>query len=60
MGRRLPSSRPVGSNLRWYTAATGGTGNSGSAFNGATAGTTDYYVSRTVSSGCETPELELP
>jgi large repetitive protein len=50
----------TGSGLLWYTAATGGTG-SGTAPTPSTAtvGTTNYYVSQTVS-GCESPRVALP
>ncbi len=50
----------TGSGLLWYTAATGGSG-SGTAPTPSTAtvGTTNYYVSQTVS-GCESPRVALP
>jgi gliding motility-associated-like protein len=42
----------IGSNLLWYTAATGGTGATSLTPSTATAGTFNYYVSQTVN-GCE-------
>jgi gliding motility-associated-like protein len=49
----------VGSNLLWYTAATGGTGNA-TAPTPATAasGATNYYVTQTVA-GCESPRATV-
>ncbi len=45
----------TGSNLIWYTSATGGTGTSVAPTPGtSTAGSTNYYVSQTIS-GCEGP-----
>ncbi|WP_184178339.1 T9SS type A sorting domain-containing protein [Rhabdobacter roseus] len=44
----------TGSNLRWYTAASGGSGSATAPTpSTATAGTTSYYVSQTNGSGCE-------
>lgn len=53
----------TGTNLKWYTAATGGTG-SATAINPSTAsaGTTKYYVSQSLaasSGGCESPRTEM-
>uniref|UniRef100_UPI000AE5AEAA PA14 domain-containing protein n=1 Tax=Tenacibaculum agarivorans TaxID=1908389 RepID=UPI000AE5AEAA len=50
----------TGSNLLWYTNATGGIG-SATAPTPVTssAGTTSYYVSQTNGSGCESPRAEL-
>jgi 1,4-alpha-glucan branching enzyme len=49
----------TGSNLLWYTAATGGTGNATAPTPAtATAGTTNYYVSQTIS-GCEGPRATI-
>ncbi len=48
-----------GSNLLWYTAATGGTGSTTAPVpSTATAGTTNYYVSQTVN-GCESPRTTI-
>lgn len=50
----------VGTSLKWYTAATGGTG-SGTAPTPSTAalGSTMYYVTQTSSVGCESPRAPL-
>lgn len=49
----------TGSNLLWYTAATGGTGTSiAPTPSTATAGTTNYYVSQTIN-GCEGPRAAI-
>ncbi|HMO33943.1 MAG TPA: gliding motility-associated C-terminal domain-containing protein, partial [Lacibacter sp.] len=48
-----------GSNLRWYTTATGGTGNPVAPTPGSiSAGITTYYVSQTVG-GCEGPRARI-
>lgn len=45
----------TGSNILWYTSATGGVGDPNAPFpSTSTAGTTDYYVSQTIN-GCEGP-----
>ncbi len=45
--------------LRWYTTATNGTGSTTTPVpNTATAGTKDFYVSRTVG-GCESPRAKI-
>ena len=49
----------TGSNLLWYTTATGGTGSATAPTPLTTiAGTTSYYVSQTVS-GCEGPRAQI-
>ncbi|MFZ1529384.1 MAG: alpha-amylase family glycosyl hydrolase [Ferruginibacter sp.] len=49
----------TGTNLLWYTAATGGTGSSSAPTpSTAAAGTTNYYVSQTVN-GCEGPRASV-
>jgi hypothetical protein len=46
----------TGTNLKWYTVATGGTGSSTAPVPSTTAlGTTNYYVSQTSTFGCEGP-----
>ena len=48
----------TGTNLLWYTTATGGTGSTTAPTpSTATAGTTTYYVSQTI--GCESPRLAI-
>jgi gliding motility-associated-like protein len=49
-----------GTDLLWYTTATGGTGDTAApVINTATSGTYNYYVSQT-DSGCESPRLSVP
>lgn len=49
-----------GTSLKWYTAATGGTGSTTAPTpSTATPGTTTYYVSQTSSDGCEGPRAAL-
>lgn len=49
----------TGTNLLWYTAATGGTGNTTSPIpNTSTAGSFNYYVSQT-NGGCESPRAMI-
>jgi len=49
----------TGASLLWYTAATGGTGSSSTPTpSTATAGTTSYYVTQTVS-GCESARAKI-
>jgi gliding motility-associated-like protein len=49
----------VGTNLLWYTSATGGTGSTNvSTPSTTTSGSTNYYVSQTVSS-CESPRANI-
>lgn len=52
-----------GTNLKWYTAATGGTGSATAPTpSTATAGTTDYFVSQTSASSvgaCESPRSTI-
>lgn len=44
----------AGTNIRWYTTATGGTGSATApVINTSVAGTYDYYVSQTDAFGCE-------
>jgi gliding motility-associated-like protein len=46
--------------LKWYSAATGGTGGSmAPSLNTSTAGTYTYYVSQTNAAGCESPRATL-
>ncbi|MBC6988655.1 T9SS type A sorting domain-containing protein [Hymenobacter sp. BT491] len=50
----------TGSNLLWYTDATGGTGSSTAPTpNTTAAGTSSYYVSQTNSSSCEGPRAKI-
>jgi|GEM_PF-1144810 len=59
--QNAPSSAltAVGSNLKWYTAATGGTGSATAPTPGTSAsGTTNYYVTQTVA-GCESARATL-
>lgn len=49
----------VGSNLKWYTTATGGTGSSTAPTpSTVNAGSTTYYVSQTIN-GCESPRSPI-
>ncbi|MBU2997579.1 DUF11 domain-containing protein, partial [Cellulophaga baltica] len=49
-----------GTNLLWYTTATGGTGSSTAPTpSTATVGNTSYYVSQTNANGCEGPRSEI-
>ena len=49
----------TGSSLLWYTTSTGGTGvTTAPTPNTSTAGTTDYYVSQTIT-GCESPRAAI-
>ncbi|MBU2995992.1 HYR domain-containing protein, partial [Cellulophaga baltica] len=49
-----------GTNLLWYTTATGGTGSSTAPMpSTATVGDTSYYVSQTNANGCEGPRSEI-
>lgn len=58
MGVTPPALTAAGSNLLWYTTATGGTGTTTLVPSTATVGTTTYYVSQTVS-GCESPRAPI-
>ncbi|WP_430907143.1 gliding motility-associated C-terminal domain-containing protein [Maribacter sp. 2-571] len=50
----------TGSNLLWYTAPTGGTGNTSAPTpSTATTGNTSYYVSQTNANGCESTRAEI-
>ncbi|GAA4467804.1 hypothetical protein GCM10023093_24220 [Nemorincola caseinilytica] len=50
----------TGTNVRWYTVATGGLGTLiAPTINTSTAGTYDYYVSQTDVFGCESDRLHL-
>ncbi|MEL7271413.1 MAG: HYR domain-containing protein, partial [Bacteroidota bacterium] len=50
----------TGTNLLWYTVATGGTGSATAPTpSSAAAGTTSYYVSQTNGSGCEGPRSQI-
>lgn len=58
-GFAAPALSATGSNLLWYAAPTGGTGNATAPTPGtATIGNTTYYVSQTVS-GCEGPRAAI-
>lgn len=49
-----------GTNLRWYTSATGGTGSTTAPTpSTANPGTTNYYVSQTDGSGCESDRAQI-
>jgi sugar lactone lactonase YvrE len=49
-----------GTSLKWYTAATGGTGSSTAPTpSTASTGTTVYYVSQTNAAGCEGPRTSI-
>ena len=49
-----------GTGLLWYTAATGGTGNTTAPTpSTATVGTTSYWVSSTSNAGCESARVEM-
>ena len=56
-----PSLTATGSNLLWYTAATGGAGDPASPVpSTASTGMTSYYVTQTpVAGGCESPRTEV-
>jgi large repetitive protein len=58
-----PALTATGTNLKWYTAATGGTGSSTAITpSTASAGTTNYYVSQSLAStagGCESPRATI-
>jgi hypothetical protein len=50
----------TGTNLKWYTAATGGTGNTTAPTpSTTTAGTTSYWVSQTNANGCESERAKI-
>ncbi len=50
----------IGTNLLWYTTATGGTGSPTAPIpSTATAGTTSFYVSQTNGASCEGPRAEI-
>ena len=49
----------TGTNLRWYTAATGGTGSTVAPVPVTTNGTITYYVTQTNSNGCESDRAAL-
>jgi hypothetical protein len=57
VGTTATSLTATGSNLKWYTTASGGTGSTTAPTpNTAIAGSTNYYVSQTnLSTGCESP-----
>ncbi|WP_026464351.1 SBBP repeat-containing protein [Adhaeribacter aquaticus] len=58
-GAMAPALTATGSNLLWYTAATGGTGSATAPTpSTAVAGTTNYYVSQTLNS-CESPRAAI-
>jgi gliding motility-associated-like protein len=58
LNQTVPPLTATGSNLKWYTTASGGTGNTNAPIpSTAVAGTTNYYVSQT--SGCESPRAEI-
>ncbi|MFC4263344.1 M36 family metallopeptidase [Ferruginibacter yonginensis] len=57
-GATAPSLTATGSNLLWYTTATGGTGSATAPVpSTATIGSITYYVSQTV--GCESPRASI-
>ena len=50
----------TGTNLKWYTTATGGTGSATAPTPSTTAaGSTSYYVSQTSAAGCESPRATI-
>ncbi len=50
----------TGTNLKWYTAATGGIGSTTAPTpNTATTGTSSYWVTQTNANGCESPRAKL-
>jgi hypothetical protein len=54
VGATTSALTATGSSLKWYTAATGGTGSSTAPTpSSTTAGTTTYWVSQTTAAGCE-------
>ena len=58
-GQAATALTATGSNLKWYTAATGGTGSTTAPTpSTATVGSTSYYVSQTVGT-CESPRAEI-
>jgi len=58
-GENAPLLTATGTNLRWYTAATGGTGSTTAPRpNTANTGTQNFWVSQTVS-GCESPRANI-
>ena len=59
LGSAATALSATGTALKWYTVATGGTGVTTAPIpNTATAGTTDYYVSQTIT-GCESPRAAI-
>ncbi|MCF0049259.1 T9SS type A sorting domain-containing protein [Dyadobacter sp. LJ53] len=60
LGENAPALTAAGTNLKWYTAASGGTA-SNTAPKPATTipGTTSYYVSQTNANGCESERAEI-
>ncbi|MEM6894828.1 MAG: HYR domain-containing protein, partial [Bacteroidota bacterium] len=60
VGDVTSSLTATGSNLLWYTVATGGTGSATAPTpSSASAGTTSYWVSQTNGSGCEGPRSQI-
>ncbi|WP_344827463.1 T9SS type A sorting domain-containing protein [Rurimicrobium arvi] len=60
VGATASALSATGSSLKWYTAATGGTGSTSAPTpSTTTAGSTTYYVSQTNSSGCESPRAAI-
>ncbi len=58
-GENAPLLTATGTGLRWYTAATGGTGSTTAPRpNTANTGTQNFWVSQTVS-GCESPRANI-
>lgn len=56
----IPSLTAIGTNLKWYTTATGGTGSIiAPTPSSATAGTFNFYVTQTDSNGCESDRATL-
>ena len=59
-GATANSLTATGTNLLWYTSATGGTSSTTAPIpNTATVGTTAYYVSQTTTSNCESPRTQI-
>jgi len=60
VGATATALTATGTNLLWYTAATGGTGSATAPTpSTATAGATTYYVTQTNANGCESPRASL-
>ncbi len=57
-GETATALTAIGTALKWYTSATGGTGQTSITPSTTTAGTTTYYVSQTAN-GCEGPRAAI-